>query len=64
MTALAQHMGARVVILVNAVAEAEQDLVVVLVFHMLDKVGDILLVADLGQHLQDCLVGAAMRRSP
>ena len=53
-------LGARVVVLVDAVAEAHQPAVPLL--HLLDELRHALDVADLGQHPQDRLVGAAVER--
>ena len=58
---LLDDLGARVVVLVDAVAEAHQPLVAVL--HALDEVGDVLLVLDPAQHPQHGLVGAAVERA-
>ena len=52
---------ARIVILVNAMAEAHQQLFAGL--HALDVVGHIVDRADFHQHAQHCFVGAAMQRA-
>ena len=52
---------ARVVVLVDAVAEAHQALVALL--HALDEVGDVVAVLDAPQHPQHGLVGAAVQRA-
>ena len=62
--ALLEHAGARVVVLVDAMAEAHQPRMAVLVLRLLDELGDAVDAADLGQHLDHGLVGAAMRRPP
>src|SRR5579885_3434870 len=59
-----QHGGARVVVLVDAVAEAHEPRMAVLLLDALQKLRNSLLGADLGQHLQDRLVGAAMGGAP
>src|SRR5262245_47118020 len=64
MAALPHHRGAWVVVLVDAVAEAHQTEIVVLGLGALDEFGDALLAADLAQHAEHGLVGAAMRRAP
>ncbi len=69
---LAQHLvagllhdlGARIVVLVDPVAEAHQAEGIVLVLGALDEFGDAADRADLGEHLERGLVGAAMRRAP
>ena len=61
---LLHHLRARVVILVDAVAEAHQPERVVLVLGAGDIFGDALRVADLAQHVERRLVGAAVRRAP
>ena len=61
---LAHQLGARIVVLVHAVPEAHQAEVVVLVLGAVDEVADARDVADLLQHVQRGLVGAAVRRSP
>ena len=58
---LLDDLGARVVVLVDPVAEAHQPLVAVL--HPVDEVGDVLLGADPLQHPQHGLVGAAVERA-
>ena len=64
MAGLAQHLGARIEVLVDAMAEAHQHEIVVLVLGALHEFGDAVLAADLHQHLEDRFVGAAMRRTP
>src|SRR3546814_17358800 len=59
---LLHHLGARVVVFVDPVPEAHEAEGIVLVLGALDKLGDAVLGADLGQHLQHRLVGAAVRR--
>src|SRR3546814_8302241 len=61
---LLHHLGARVVVFVDPVPEAHEAEGIVLVLGALDKLGDAVLGADLGQHLQHRLVGAAVRRAP
>ena len=61
---LLHDLGARIVVLVDAVAEAHQAETVVLVLRALDVFGDAVDRADLGEHLERRLVGAAMRRAP
>ena len=56
--------GPRIVVLVDAVAEAHQPEGVVPVLGALDVFGDAVDRADLLQHLERRLVGAAMRRPP
>ena len=64
MAGLAHDLGARVEILVDAVTEAHQAEAAGLVLGLFDRLADMVLVADLDQHLEDGLVGAAMRRAP
>ena len=64
MAGVLQHLGAGIVILVDAVAEAHEAERVVGVLGTLDELGDPLTVADLAQHLQHRLVRAAMRGTP
>src|SRR5262245_49983386 len=64
MTTFAQYMCTWIVILVDAVTKAEQQLMVVLVLHMAQELLDAGFVADAGQHLEHRFVSAAMRRSP
>ena len=61
---LLHDLGARIVVLVDAVAEAHQAEAVVLVLGALDEFRDAVDRADLAQHLERRLVGAAMRRAP
>ena len=61
---LLHDLGARIVVLVDAVAEAHQAERVVLVLGAGDELRDAVGRADLGQHLERRLVGAAMRRAP
>ena len=63
-THLLHDLGARIVVLVDAMAEAHQADFAVLVLHLLDEVRNLVDRADLGQHRQRRLVGAAMGRSP
>ena len=67
MAGLAHQLGARVVVLVDPVAEAHQLDVAVLVLHLLDELADLLdatHLLDVAQHVQRGLVGAAVRRAP
>jgi len=61
---LSHHLGARIVVLVDAVAEAHQAGVVLLVLHAAQEARDVLLAADLVQHVDDGLVGAAVAGAP
>ena len=56
--------GARVVVLVHPVSEAHQHGGITLVFDPIEIGRDVLLVADLGEHLQHRFVGAAMGGPP
>ena len=56
-------VGPRVVALVDAVAEALQSLLPVARLHGRDEVGHVLDAADVGQHPDDRLVGAAVTRA-
>ena len=58
---LLDELGARIVRLVHPVAEAHQPAPARL--HLLDEARDVLLLADLVQHLQHGLVGAAVERA-
>jgi hypothetical protein len=62
--ALLHHLGARVEVLVDPVAEAHEAERVVLVLGLGDELRDAVGRADLAQHLQAGLVRAAMRRAP
>ena len=64
MTGLLHDLGARIVVLVDPVAEAHQPERIVLILGALDEFGDALDPADLREHLERGLVGAAMRRAP
>ena len=64
MAGLAQHLGTRIEILVDAVAESEQAERIVTVACPVHIFRNIVLVADLVKHVQHGFVGAAMRRSP
>ena len=55
---------ARIVVLVNAVAEARKAEIVVLVLRLFNVFGDAIDGADLLQHLQCGFIGAAMRGPP
>ncbi len=57
-------LGARIVILVDAVAEAHQPERIVLVLGPGDIFRDVVGRADLGQHLERGFIRAAMRRTP
>src|SRR3546814_1973652 len=61
---LLHHLRARIVILVDAVAEAHQAERVLLVLGASDIFGDAVGRADLAQHVERGLVGAAMGRAP
>src|SRR3546814_2007157 len=61
---LLHHLRARIVILVHAVAEAHQPERIVLVFRAGDIFGDAIGGADLVQHVERGLVGAAVRGPP
>src|SRR5215469_1298446 len=63
-TAVAEHTSARIVVFIHSMTEAVLNFVLVLVLHMTDKFGNILLIADARQHLQHRLIGAAMRGAP
>ena len=64
MAGFPHHRGAWIIVLVNAVAEAHQAGIVLLGLNLADIFLDVVLVADLGQHLEDGLVGATMGRTP
>ena len=64
MAGLLHDLGARIVVLVDAVAEAHQAERIVLVLGALDVLRDAVDGADLLQHLERGLVGAAMGRAP
>ena len=64
MRGLLHDLGARVVVLVDAVAEAHQAEGIVLVLGAGDEFGDVVDMADLAQHVERRLVGATMCRSP
>ena len=64
MTGLAHHLGARIVVLVDAMAEAHQAGMVSLVLHAGEEARDILLAADLVQHADHGFVGAAVAGPP
>ena len=57
-------LGARIVVLVDAVAEAHQPVGIVLVLGALDEFRDAVDRADLAQHVERGFVGAAMRGPP
>ena len=61
---LLHDLGARIVVLVDAVAEAHQAEIVLRVLGALDVFRDAVDGADLAEHLQRRLVGAAVRRAP
>src|SRR5207248_4817164 len=61
---LLHDLGARIVMLVHAMPEAHQAETVVGVLRSADKFRNALRLADLSEHVQRRLVGAAMRRSP
>src|SRR3546814_2025998 len=56
MRRLMDDAGARIVVLIDAVAEAEQAERIVRILRLLHPIADILLVADLVEHLQHFLV--------
>ena len=64
MRGLLHDLGARIVVLVDAVAEAHQPERIVLVLGAGDELRDAVDRADFGQHVERCLIGAAMRRAP
>ena len=64
MAGRAQNRGARVVVLVDAVAEAHELEGVSLVLGAIDELRDARLGADLREHLEHCFIGATMRRTP
>src|SRR3546814_5230600 len=64
MRRLMDDAGARIVVLIDAVAEAEQAERIVRILRLLHPIADILLVADLVEHLQHFLVGPAVRGTP
>src|SRR5690606_10761385 len=64
MAGLLHDLGARVVVLVDAVAEAHEAERIVLVLRALDEFRDAIDSADLCQHVERCFVGATMRRTP
>ena len=61
---LLHDLGARIVVLVDAVAEAHQPERVVLVLGPRDVLRNVLDLADFAEHLERRLVGAAVRRAP
>mmetsp|Transcript_27645 Transcript_27645/g.46274 ORF Transcript_27645/g.46274 Transcript_27645/m.46274 type:complete len:228 (-) Transcript_27645:900-1583(-) len=61
---LAEVFGARIVVLVDAMAEAHEAHAVLLVLHLAHKLCHVLLLADLRQHVDHRLVGAAVRGPP
>ena len=61
---LLHHLGARIVVLVHAMAKAHQAEARVLVLRLLDVLGNAIDSADLLQHVQCRLVGAAVARPP
>src|SRR6266849_342789 len=61
---LAQNLRARIVVLVDAMAEPHEAGVAVLFLDALQELRNAVLGADLRQHLEDGLVGTAMRRTP
>ena len=64
MTGLLHHLGARIVVLVDAVAEAHKPDAFALVLDAPDKLGDRIDRSDFLKHLQRSLVGTAVGRSP
>ena len=58
------HLRARIVVLVDAVAEAHQADAVDLVLHLVDVLADIVDRADFLQHVQRRFVGAAVGGAP
>ena len=64
MAGLADHLGARVVVAVDAMAEAHQAESVVFVLSAFDVLADALGGTDLTEHVQHRLVRAPMRRAP
>ena len=63
-THLLHDLGARIVVLVDAMAKAHQADFRVLVLHLLDEVRNLVDGADVGEHRERSFVGAAMRRAP
>ena len=61
---LLHDLGARIVVLVDAVAEAHQAERIVLVLGPLDVLGNAVDGADLLEHVERGFVGAAVRRAP
>ena len=61
---LAQHLGARVVVLVHPVAEAHEPERVLPVLGAVDELGNAVDRTDFGEHGEHRLVGATVRRSP
>ncbi len=64
MAGLLHHLGARIVVLVYAVAEAHQAEARRLVLGLGDVLEDALDRADLFQHVESGFVGTAVRRTP
>lgn len=58
------HLRAGVVVLVDSVAEAHELEVVTLILGPIQILLNVIFVADLLQHLQDCLVGSAVVGAP
>ena len=61
---LLHDFRARIVILVDAVAESHQAERIVGILGALDEFGDAIDGADLAEHFQTGLIGAAVRRTP
>mmetsp|Transcript_15658 Transcript_15658/g.33941 ORF Transcript_15658/g.33941 Transcript_15658/m.33941 type:complete len:485 (-) Transcript_15658:399-1853(-) len=61
---LAEVLGAGVVVLVDAVAEAHEAHAALLVLHLAHKLRHVLLLADGREHVNHRLVGAAVRGAP
>ncbi len=64
MTGRLHDLRARVEVLVHPVAKAHQAHAAVLVLHLGDEFGNVVLVPDFSQHFQHGFVGAAMGRPP
>ena len=64
MRGLLHDFGARVVVFVDPVAKAHEADMAGLVFHPGDELGNFRWIADLGEHFERCLVGAAVGWSP
>src|SRR5919201_6701499 len=64
MTGLAHELGARIKVLVDAMAEADQAEGIVLVFGLFDVLADAGDVANLLQHVEARLVCATVSRTP